>query len=199
MTDVKDAPSKARKAKSAAPAAEKPPEAVQPPPAADSPPAEHLKDLQELSANLAKAAMIAQGALADAAIKGAERGQSMNADPFRMAPAMTGLMGRLAAQPDKVLKAQADLFTGYMNLWQNTARRMAGETTTPVVTPDRGDRRFNDPEWSDNPMFDALKQSYLLSANWLNNLVSSVEEVDPTEKRRVEFFTKLLTDAFSPS
>ena len=161
--------------------------------------AEAMKAFQELSSNLARAAMIAQGALAEAALKRAEEPSSMSADPFRIAPALTGMMTRLAGQPDKVLKAQADLFSGYMNLWQSTARRMAGESAEPVIQPERGDRRFSDPAWSENPVFDAIKQSYLLSSNWLNTLVTAAEGGDAEEKRRVEFFTKMLTDAFSPS
>ncbi|MGZ9099425.1 MAG: class I poly(R)-hydroxyalkanoic acid synthase, partial [Brevundimonas sp.] len=50
-----------------------------------------------------------------------------------------------------------------------------------------------------NPAFDVMRQSYLVTADWMNGLVSSVEDVDPLTKRRAEFFTKLLTDAFSPS
>ncbi|MDB5451925.1 MAG: poly(R)-hydroxyalkanoic acid synthase, class, partial [Caulobacteraceae bacterium] len=65
--------------------------------------------------------------------------------------------------------------------------------------PGKGDKRFSDPDWATNPMFDVMKQSYLLSSNWLNSLVSSVEGVNPADKRRVEFFMKMLTDAFSPS
>ena len=160
---------------------------------------EQLKAMQEMSANLARAAMIAQGAVADAALRRAEQPNAMASDPFRMGPALTGMMGRLAANPDKVLKAQAELFSGYMELWQSTARRLAGEESEPVVSPERGDRRFADPEWSANPVFDAIKQSYLLSAGWLNNLVASVDNDDATEKRRIAFFTKMLTDAFSPS
>jgi polyhydroxyalkanoate synthase len=48
-------------------------------------------------------------------------------------------------------------------------------------------------------MFDVMKQSYLLTSNWLNSLVSNVPGVDPAANRRVEFFMKMLTDAFSPS
>ncbi|HEX4182200.1 MAG TPA: class I poly(R)-hydroxyalkanoic acid synthase, partial [Caulobacteraceae bacterium] len=91
------------------------------------------------------------------------------------------------------------LFSRYMDLWQSTVRRAAGVDVAPVVEPAKGDKRFNDPDWSDNPMFDVMKQSYLLTSNWLNELVSDVDEVDPLSKRRVEFFTKMLTDAFSPS
>jgi polyhydroxyalkanoate synthase len=160
---------------------------------------EQLAALQELSANLARAAMIAQGAFAEAALKGAEPPSVVAADPFRVGAALSGVVGRLAAQPDKVLKAQADLFSGYLNLWQATAMRLAGQPAEPVVTPERGDKRFTDPEWSQNPVFDVIKQAYLLSANWLNGLVAGVGDIDPQEKRRIEFFTKALTDAFSPS
>jgi polyhydroxyalkanoate synthase len=112
---------------------------------------------------------------------------------------MNEVMSRLAAQPDRMLRAQADLFSRYMELWQSAARRAAGEETKPVVAPASGDKRFSDPDWASNPMFDMMKQSYLLTSNWLNSLVSDVDGVDPASKRRVEFFTKMLTDAFSPS
>jgi polyhydroxyalkanoate synthase subunit PhaC len=68
-----------------------------------------------------------------------------------------------------------------------------------VAKPQKGDKRFLDAEWTENPVFDVMKQSYLLTSNWLNQLVASAEDVEPLAKRRVEFFTKLLTDAFSPS
>lgn len=155
--------------------------------------------LETLSANLARAAVTAQGAIAEAALRQADRPAALNADPFHVAPAMNEVMSRLAAQPDRMLRAQADLFSRYMDLWQSAARRAAGEDTQPVVAPASGDKRFNDPDWAANPMFDMMKQSYLLTSNWLNGLVSEVDGVDPASKRRVEFFTKMLTDAFSPS
>jgi polyhydroxyalkanoate synthase len=108
-------------------------------------------------------------------------------------------MTRLAAQPDRLMRAQADLFSRYMDLWQSAARRMTGEEAEPVVSPAKGDKRFNDPDWASNPMFDVMKQSYLLSSNWLNELVAEARASIRCAKRRVEFFTKMLTDAFSPS
>jgi polyhydroxyalkanoate synthase len=98
------------------------------------------------------------------------------------------------------MRAQADLLSRYMDLWQTTARRVAaGEAAEPIAKPSPGDRRFSDPEWDKNPLFDVIKQSYLLSSQWLNELVAGVEDVEPETKRRAEFFMKLLTDAFSPS
>lgn len=192
------------KAKPAAPASVK---AAPPPPQAPSHQdlalllsSENAAALERLSTNLARAALTAQGALAGAALKQAENPGGLNPDPFNAAPAMSEVIGKLAAQPDRLLKAQAELVARYMDLWQSAAKRIAdGEKTAPVVAPSPGDRRFNDADWDANPMFDVIKQSYLLSANWLNELVGQVQDVEPQTKRRAEFFMKFMTDALSPS
>lgn len=161
--------------------------------------AEQRKLLEELSTNLARAALTAQGAIAEAALRQAERPAGLQPDPFHVAPALTDVMGRLIAQPDRLVRAQADLFQRYLELWQRAARRAGGEVVEPVIQPEKGDKRFTDPEWAENPVFDVIKQSYLLTSNWLNSLIAEVDGADPMTKRRVEFFMKMLTDAFSPS
>ena len=176
-----------------------PPKETLPPPAAAQLSADQQRMLENLSTNLARAAMTAQGAIAEAALRNADRPAALSTDPFHIAPALTEVMGKLASQPDRLVRAQADLLSRYMDLWQSTARRMAGETPAPVASPAKGDKRFLDPDWSENPVFDVMKQSYLVTADWLNSLVGDVEGVDPMARRRVEFFMKLLTDAFSPT
>ena len=161
--------------------------------------AEQRAQVEKLSANLARAALTAQGAIAEMALRQADRPAALSPDPFHVAPALTEVMGRLAAQPDRLMRAQADLFSQYLDLWQATVRRMGGQAHDAVAAPARGDKRFADPDWAENPVFDVIKQSYLLTANWMNGLVSEVEDVEPMTKRRVEFFMKMLTDAFSPS
>jgi polyhydroxyalkanoate synthase len=160
---------------------------------------ENREAIERLSMNLARAALTAQGAITEAALRQADKA-TLTHDPFNAGPAMSEVMGKLAAQPDRLMRAQADLLSRYMDLWQTTARRVAaGEPHAPIVKPPPGDRRFADPEWDANPLFDVIKQSYLLSSQWLNELVAGVEDVEPETKRRAEFFMKLLTDAFSPS
>jgi polyhydroxyalkanoate synthase len=159
----------------------------------------HRELLEQMSTNLARAALTAQGAITEAALRQADQTATLNPDPFHVGPALTEVLGKIMAQPDKLMRSQADLFTRYMALWQSAARRATHGEAEPVVSPAKGDKRFTDPDWSNNPVFDVMKQSYLLTSNWLNDLVAEVEEVDPLEKRRVEFFMKMLTDAFSPS
>jgi len=153
---------------------------------------EQARLLETLSMNLAKAAMMAQSAIAEAALSQADRPAALSPDPFNVAPAMTSVMSSLAARPEKLFQAQADLFGRYMELWTSTA-------TGAVTAPAPADKRFRDPAWSDNPMFDMMRRSYLLTSDWMNGLIAGVEDVDPAVKRRAQFFTRLLTDAFSPS
>jgi len=174
-----------------------PPEVAEPAPspAFDLPGADQRQMIETLSMNLARAAMTAQAAIAEAALSQADRPAALSPDPFNVGPAMTQVMSSLAARPDKLFSAQADLFNRYLDLWNTTARRASGEE---AAAPSK-DKRFKDPAWTENPMFDVMRQSYMVTADWMNGLVSSVEDVDPRTKRRAEFFTKLLTDAFSPS
>jgi polyhydroxyalkanoate synthase len=155
--------------------------------------------LEALSLNLARAAMTAQGAIAEAALRQAERPAALNPDPFHVGPALGEVMGALASQPDRLMRAQADLYSRYMELWCAATRVPGGDGASPAAAPVKGDKRFADPDWSANPIFDIVKQSYLITSSWLNDLVAGVEGVDPLTRRRVEFFTRMLTDAFSPS
>ena len=178
-----------------APEAAKAAQAAPPPAPEMEPPSREA--IEQLSMNLAKAAMTAQQAIAEAALKQADRPAALSPDPFNVAPAMTSVMTSLASRPDRLFQAQAELFKGYMDLWTDAARRASGEPPAPQAG--RPDKRFADPDWTDNPVFEVMKRSYLLSSEWLNNLIASAEDVDPRVKRRAEFFTKLLTDAFAPS
>ncbi len=192
------APPKARKAgaepPSAEPATSQAPAA--PPPGADTE-MPSRDAIEQLSMNLARAAMTAQQVIAEATLRQADRPAALSPDPFNVAPAMTQVMTSLASRPDKLFQAQAALFSGYMELWTDAARQATGQASDLAPAP--RDKRFAAPEWSENPVFDVMRRSYLLSSTWLNDLISSAEDIDPRTKRRAEFFTKLLTDAFSPS
>jgi polyhydroxyalkanoate synthase len=161
--------------------------------------AETLESLEALSRNLARAAMMAQGAIAEAALRQADRPPGIDTDPFHVGPAMAKVMSSLAGRPDAMMEAQGDLWRRYAELWHFAARRAMGETASPVVSPAKGDKRFNAPDWTENPVFDVIKQSYLITSDWMNGLVTRAENIDPLSRRRVEFFTRMLTDALSPS
>ncbi|MFN4286969.1 MAG: class I poly(R)-hydroxyalkanoic acid synthase [Brevundimonas sp.] len=175
-----------------------------PPPSASAAPvdaagfdfAAQREALETLSMNIARAALTAQAAIAEAAMASAERPPQVSADPMNMAPAMTSVFTSLSARPETLFRAQADLFSRYMDLWSDATRRAMGEAVESAAV---ADKRFRDPSWGESPVFDVMRRSYLVTADWMNGLIASAEDVDPRTRRKAEFFTKLLTDAFSPS
>ena len=149
--------------------------------------------LPEFSANLARAAIIAQGVVLESGMRhgGATR---FNPDPLHLGPSLVDVFINSAGKPEAFLRAQAGLMDGALEYWRSAFQRLGA----PPTQGGGRDKRFAGKAW-DQPVFDAVRQAYLLNAEWLNTLAANAEASDPVTKRRVEFFTRLLTDLFSPS
>nr|WP_227010753.1 class I poly(R)-hydroxyalkanoic acid synthase [Pelagibius marinus] len=120
-------------------------------------------------------------------------------DPLNIGSAFMEMTHRMMADPAKLVQAQMTLWQDYMRLWQTTAQRMMGQEADPVAMPERGDRRFKHPEWDENELFDFVKQSYLLTARWMQSTVKDVEGLDDKTAQKVDFYTRQFVDAMAPS
>jgi polyhydroxyalkanoate synthase len=103
------------------------------------------------------------------------------------------------ADPERAMALQSRLGQSYLELWAVIAKRLAGEDVPPVVQPDPKDKRFSDPEWTDNQFFDFLKQAYLLTSGWAEELVSGAEGLEPHTRHKAEFYIRQISNALSPS
>ncbi len=121
------------------------------------------------------------------------------ADPLNVGSAFIQMTARLMANPAKLVEAQVSLWRDYMSLWQNTTRRWLGSEAEAVAEPHTEDRRFKDPSWEENQLFDFIKQSYLLSARWIQKTVSEVDGLDDKTAKKVDFYTRQFVDAMAPS
>jgi polyhydroxyalkanoate synthase len=121
------------------------------------------------------------------------------ADPLHLTGAFKAFTEKMLADPSKVVAAQVELWQEYMKLWQATAQRMAGQKVEPLIEPPRGDKRFSDPAWKEEVVFDYIKQSYLLTSRWAQRTLKGVEGVDEKTAKKVEFYAKQFIDALSPS
>ena len=63
----------------------------------------------------------------------------------------------------------------------------------------KADKRFSHKEWSENAIFDYLKQSYLLTSGLMQDTVDSVGEMDPKERRKAAFYTRYFVEAMNPA
>jgi polyhydroxyalkanoate synthase subunit PhaC len=101
--------------------------------------------------------------------------------------------------PQKAIEAQSRLGSQFFELWNSTLRKMQGEVPAAVATPEPKDSRFQDPEWSENPVFDFLKQAYLITTRWAEGLVEGAEGVDDHTRNKARFYVKQISGALSPS
>lgn len=104
-----------------------------------------------------------------------------------------------AETPEKTLEAQTRITSQYLELWSSSMKRFSGEDTAPVVEPHQSDRRFKDEQWEENPLFDFLKQAYLITANWADDLVSEADSLDDHTRLKAKFYVSQLMNAASPS
>jgi polyhydroxyalkanoate synthase len=158
-----------------------------------------ITDPGEFARNMVHVGIQSQRLLGDFLRNQATKFGSEPFDPLNLAATFMDLLRGMVADPVAIMEAQFALWRDYMNLWERAARRMMGGDAEPMVAPAPGDKRFRDKEWQENQIFDFIKQSYLLTANWLQNTVASVEGLDPQSRRRIEFYTKQFADAFAPT
>ena len=158
-----------------------------------------VTDPSQFAKNMMHVASQSQRLLSDFIKRQASKTGHEPLDPLNLTGAFTALLKGMAANPAALVDAQFQLWRDAMSLWEQTARRIMGGDAEPVVAPKPGDKRFRDKDWQDNQVFDFIKQSYLLTAKWLQSTVDAVELDDPETKRRVEFYTKQFADAIAPT
>ncbi len=99
----------------------------------------------------------------------------------------------------RTTELQIKMGKAYLDLWGSSMRRLAGEQAPPAIEPAPRDKRFNDPEWKSNQFFDFVKQVYLLSTQWAQDLVHNAEGLDPHTRKKAEFYVQQITNALAPS
>ena len=86
------------------------------------------------------------------------------------------------------------------------AARLGGELARVAVgrsdiAPAKGDRRFGDPAWSGNPVFQRIERTYLATAGALGNVVDELGNGSQNQRRaeQAHFAATILTSALSPT
>jgi polyhydroxyalkanoate synthase subunit PhaC len=103
------------------------------------------------------------------------------------------------ADPQKLMDAQARLWAQYTEVWNNAWAKAIGHAVKPVVTPAKNDKRFKDPDWVDNSIYDFMKQIYLVSTRWAQDMVAEADGIDPHTKAKAKFYVDNIANAYSPT
>jgi len=161
-----------------------------------------VKDPERFALNLAH--MIEQaGKAASAWAEPRERGEIRDsvAEPVAdMVKTFSKVTEYWLSDPSRALEAQTRLFAGYLTVWGNAiSRARTGAEPAEAITPERGDKRFQDPEWGKNAFFDFLKQVYLVTSRWAADLVDKADGLDEHTRHKASFYVKQVANAISPS
>ncbi len=109
------------------------------------------------------------------------------------------LISSLVQNTSHLVEKQGEFYKQQMDLWLNMlGGQVRGADRRTEVRPGSADRRFNAPEWEQYPLFGYIKQYYLLTSQWLTDLVEGAE-LEHDAKERALFFTKQFIDALSPT
>lgn len=96
-------------------------------------------------------------------------------------------------------KLQAEAASRGMEIWERFLASSRGNPPAAAPTPADRDRRFSDEQWRDNPVFDLIRQMYLLASDYLLKLADNVDGLDAAEKDKLRFMTRRFVEAASPT
>ncbi len=122
-----------------------------------------------------------------------------SADPLNIQPTMMHFLGNALKKPQKLIDLQVEYAQKMFLLWQEMNKKFLGETSEDIIKPESNDRRFRDPLWNENVLFDFIKQSYLLTSQWFQKTIRDTDGLSPREKTKLDFFTRQFMDSLAPT
>jgi len=152
-------------------------------------PAATLEELQHWTSVLGRAQQMLIEYAAD----------SVTGDPQQATFSIPQIAGAPVWKDDagKFAEAQANFWSEGLRLWQHFLPASAGEPL-PESPADK-DRRFSAPQWRSNPLFDLIRQSYLMLSDLLLKSIDNLEGIEPKQREQIRFATRAFVDALSPS
>ena len=127
--------------------------------------------------------------------------QQMMEQSQAMQPVLTAFSNAaqaLAADPHMLVQSTLQWHQAHLALGANLIEQMLGRTTSPIAVPERDDKRFTNEGWNTS-FFDLMKQSYILTSQYLTNTISQTKGLEEGDRQRVSFYTRQFIDALSPS
>lgn len=109
------------------------------------------------------------------------------------------LYSGVTQSPSKIVEQQIGYWQSQLKLCNNLVLKLVGEVVEPLARPRVGDRRFIDPAWEENALFDYIKQSYLLASENILDCIGTLDGVDKRGRDRMQYFMRQAVNALAPT
>ncbi|MEM6678416.1 MAG: class I poly(R)-hydroxyalkanoic acid synthase [Pseudomonadota bacterium] len=125
---------------------------------------------------------------------------TLRPDPLNTAPAMAKLAFEYVDRPQKAAEAAMRFWAAQTDLYMRTWQKLLGEANVaPAAEAKKSDKRFKNEAWADNPVLDYVKQSYLLTADWLSDQVKRADTLSQKDRRKLDLVVRNFIEAHAPS
>ena len=104
-----------------------------------------------------------------------------------------------SAESEAMKSLQQEWMGRHAQLWQAMLGQPPGQPGPQVVESEPGDKRFASPAWSESPVYDYLRQAYLINAQYMKRMAEAAPVADGQAKDRMRFMTRQMVDAMAPS
>ena len=127
-------------------------------------------------------------------------------DPALSGPSQEIYLKAASAYVAEMMQNPGKIIEHQIGFWGKTLKHyveaqqplLKGEFKAPA-DPGPKDRRFANPLWDSHPVFNFLKQQYQLNADAVATAMGDLNQLDPTERKRIDYFTKQIVDMFAPT
>ncbi|HYS90757.1 MAG TPA: alpha/beta fold hydrolase [Bradyrhizobium sp.] len=120
-------------------------------------------------------------------------------DPFGMMTSILNAQMAWLMHPQELSHALIAISGDVVALQRQIMRRAMGVSNEDVVKVQEGDARFADPVWSEDPTWDALKESYLAITHRIEDMLFETPGMADKERRRAAFWAREWLNAMAPT
>jgi len=113
--------------------------------------------------------------------------------------AATAWMQDALLNPAKLIEQQVGFWGRTLTHYVAAQQLLAQGKLAAPADPTPHDRRFANPLWDTHPWFNFIKQQYMMNAEAMQTAVAGIEGLDPRERKRLEYFTRQITDLMAPT
>ena len=129
---------------------------------------------------------------------GIAEGAIAAADPVAFVRSLAAAAGGVLKHPGDIASANSRLVMRSAGALRAAAERTIGRDRAGPIAIARGDRRFTDPAYVDNPLYFLLAQQYLSVSQLVTQLVDSADLSGPREIK-ARFAAQFILDALAPT
>ncbi|MFC4700989.1 class I poly(R)-hydroxyalkanoic acid synthase [Glaciecola siphonariae] len=156
-------------------------------------------DEAEILAYLDKYATVFNKMAQDILSRANKEGIDAYPNPFNQERLEHLLSGETKIDANKLMQHQFAYMQKQSELWQQASKVMLGEAVNAPTDTAKKDRRFAHQQWDENPVYKYIRDSYLINAEMVTNMVDSIEFNDPKAAQQAKFFTRQYVNSLSPT